>query len=302
MLSELRAGLTYANVVSSLALFVALGGVSYAAVTLPARSVGSKQLKAGAVTSSKVRNGSLRKKDFKRGQLPRGKTGSAGADGADGQPGANGRPGPKGEDGAPGARGESGPVAASGPAGPEGPPGPSGTDGAPGPAGAGGPAGAAGSDGAPGPAGPAGPAGQQGLTGPPGIQGPSGIVATGRITGFIASVAPAADVWQFLGNQAVVTTTSTQRLAASAMVPIGLTGAPQTIRLDVCWQANAGGAVNPFSGGGYSLVAVTPTRTAQAVAGSVVPGAGTWRVGACAMTTVALDNNDFVNGYVQVTS
>jgi hypothetical protein len=42
--------LTYANVVSTLALFVALGGASYAAVELPTGSVGSKQLKAKSVT------------------------------------------------------------------------------------------------------------------------------------------------------------------------------------------------------------------------------------------------------------
>lgn len=41
--------LSYANVVASLALFVSLGGASYAAIELPAHSVGSRQLKAGAV-------------------------------------------------------------------------------------------------------------------------------------------------------------------------------------------------------------------------------------------------------------
>jgi hypothetical protein len=46
--------LTYANVVATLALFVALGGASYAAVSLPANSVGSKQLRAGAVTPRAV--------------------------------------------------------------------------------------------------------------------------------------------------------------------------------------------------------------------------------------------------------
>jgi hypothetical protein len=41
--------LTYANVVASLALFVALGGASYGAIALPANSVGSRQLRAAAV-------------------------------------------------------------------------------------------------------------------------------------------------------------------------------------------------------------------------------------------------------------
>ena len=40
--------------VGYIALFVALGGVSYAAFTLPRNSVGTKQLKANAVTPAKV--------------------------------------------------------------------------------------------------------------------------------------------------------------------------------------------------------------------------------------------------------
>ena len=45
--------------VAYLALFVALGGTSYAALSLPANSVGTKQIRNGAVTSKKVANGSI---------------------------------------------------------------------------------------------------------------------------------------------------------------------------------------------------------------------------------------------------
>ena len=44
-MKQLRQRLTFANVVSCIALFVALGGVSYAATQLPKNSVGAKQLK-----------------------------------------------------------------------------------------------------------------------------------------------------------------------------------------------------------------------------------------------------------------
>ena len=44
------------NIVGYVALFVALGGTSYAAVSLPAGSVGSQQLRNGAVTSHKLAN------------------------------------------------------------------------------------------------------------------------------------------------------------------------------------------------------------------------------------------------------
>ncbi len=46
--------LTYANIVATLALFIALGGVSYAAISLPAASVGPRQLRTGAVTLGKL--------------------------------------------------------------------------------------------------------------------------------------------------------------------------------------------------------------------------------------------------------
>ena len=41
-MSRIRARLTYANIVATIALFIALGGGAYAAFKLPANSVGSK--------------------------------------------------------------------------------------------------------------------------------------------------------------------------------------------------------------------------------------------------------------------
>lgn len=54
-----RKRLTYANVVATLALFVALGGVTYAAIKLPADSVKSKQIKAGAVKEAELADGAV---------------------------------------------------------------------------------------------------------------------------------------------------------------------------------------------------------------------------------------------------
>jgi hypothetical protein len=47
------------NVIGYLALFVALGGTSYAAFSLPKNSVGTRQLRNGAVTNHKLANGSV---------------------------------------------------------------------------------------------------------------------------------------------------------------------------------------------------------------------------------------------------
>jgi hypothetical protein len=56
--------------VGLVALFIAFGGTAYAA-SLPRDSVGTEQLKHGAVTSAKVRNGTLRAADFAPGTLSR---------------------------------------------------------------------------------------------------------------------------------------------------------------------------------------------------------------------------------------
>lgn len=73
-------------VVACIALVVALGGTGYAAITLPRNSVGSKQLRTNAVTSSKVRDGSLRAQDF--AGLPRGPRGPQGPAGPAGGTGS----------------------------------------------------------------------------------------------------------------------------------------------------------------------------------------------------------------------
>jgi hypothetical protein len=83
----------HATIVAYLALFTALGGVSYAGLALPKNSVGSKQIRADAVKASKVKNGSLKAVDFGAGQLP------AGAQGPIGPIGPQGEQGPQGETG-----------------------------------------------------------------------------------------------------------------------------------------------------------------------------------------------------------
>jgi hypothetical protein len=85
------------NTVAYLALFVALGGTSYAAAKLPAGSVGNRQLARGAVSSAKVKDGSLLVRDFRRNQLrggSQGLTGARGPAGLRGPAGTQGATGP----------------------------------------------------------------------------------------------------------------------------------------------------------------------------------------------------------------
>lgn len=58
MIRRLRTKLTYSNVIASIALFAALGGVAVAA-GVPKNSVGPKQLKKGAVTAAKIHKGAV---------------------------------------------------------------------------------------------------------------------------------------------------------------------------------------------------------------------------------------------------
>lgn len=98
----LAAKLTYANVMSTIAVFVVMGGGAYAASTIASNSVGASQLKANAVNSAKVKNGTLLAKDFKAGQLPAGPQGAAGATGPAGPAGPAGTAGAAGAKGDPG--------------------------------------------------------------------------------------------------------------------------------------------------------------------------------------------------------
>jgi hypothetical protein len=80
--------LTYANLMATIAVFIALGGSAYAAIHLPKGSVGRRQLQKNAVDSAKVENHSLRAVDFEADQLPAGPVGPKGDPGPQGVSGA----------------------------------------------------------------------------------------------------------------------------------------------------------------------------------------------------------------------
>ena len=112
------------NAVGYLALFIALGGSSYAAVRLTPGSVKTTAIAKRAVTHTKlapnsvtggnVAKGSLTASDFKSGTFLKGLKGDAGNSGGDGSDGLDGLSGFKGD---------------AGDAGPQGPQGPAGKDG-----------------------------------------------------------------------------------------------------------------------------------------------------------------------------
>jgi collagen triple helix repeat protein len=152
-LQRLSPRVTFSGVTSLLALLVALGGVSYAAVELPNNSVKSRHIAKSAVRSADLKDGSVQPRDLSRSVKTRllGSAGPPGAAGPIGPAGLPGAQGPKGDTGAPGPKGDTG---AQGPKGDTGARGPKGDTGA------------------------------QGATGAPGTQGPPG---TARSYGLVQS-------------------------------------------------------------------------------------------------------------------
>jgi hypothetical protein len=110
-MKSVRKRLTYANVMSSIAVFlVVAGGTAFAATQLGKESVGTKQLKKEAVSLAKIN--AAAKNSLKGATGPAGPTGATGAKGAEGAKGATGPQGPKGDKGE---KGDTGP--STGPAG-----------------------------------------------------------------------------------------------------------------------------------------------------------------------------------------
>ena len=125
--------MTYANVMASIAVFVALGGTGYAASQIHGkniknRSISGAKLKDRTITQAKLEPGTV--KALKGAPGPSGSAGLNGAPGPKGDQGAEGATGATGPKGDQGAKGETGPTGSpgaaggQGPAGPPGPPGP----------------------------------------------------------------------------------------------------------------------------------------------------------------------------------
>jgi hypothetical protein len=110
MTHAIRRHLSFGNITALMALVVALGGTSYAAISIPKNSIGSAQIKKGAVansdlhgnavTAAKIKDGSLVRADFAASELPAGPRGLTGAIGPKGEQGIQGIQGLVGTTGA----------------------------------------------------------------------------------------------------------------------------------------------------------------------------------------------------------
>jgi hypothetical protein len=98
-MKRLSAKLTYANVISTLCLVLLVGGgTAYAATKMaPKNSVGTKQIKKGAVTPAKLNKAAKATLTGPTG--PKGHTGPAGPQGKEGPQGIRGLDGARGQEG-----------------------------------------------------------------------------------------------------------------------------------------------------------------------------------------------------------
>jgi hypothetical protein len=78
---------------STIAVFVVLGGTSYAALTLPRNSVGQRQIKSGSVGSSEIARGAVRSRAVRNGAIERRDLSAAAIDSLMGRVGPQGPPG-----------------------------------------------------------------------------------------------------------------------------------------------------------------------------------------------------------------
>lgn len=251
-----------ALIISSCALAVALGGSGYAIANLPSNSVGTSQLKNGAVTPAKVKKASLTADLFAPGALRGAASGGAGTPGAQGAV-----------------------EGAAGPAGPQGLQGPEGRQGAVGPAGATGPAGS-GATGLTGPAGPAGPTGATGATGatgpagPTGATGATGVVYVGMVGMLYASNLGPDGTNYMVSTTDTITTTAGQKVIVSGTLDLQATQNAYA-RVIPCFVASGSGGT-PSNGSADGIGTWIETERTVTTQGVLTPGAGTWDVGVCA--------------------
>lgn len=220
--------------------------------------------------------------------------------------------GPRGPQGVAGPQGPAGAQGAAGPQGATGAvgqPGQPGARGAAGARGAGGLRGAAGQRGAQGPRGLTGAAGRPGaagVRGVPGAPGPSGVLGVATFGGALPVIAHGAGSFLMVGGVATVRVAAGQRLTGSAVAVLRSTTGPVEADLGLCLSDGRGVPVS-LNGADFLTVQVaTQGRASYAVTGStVVPRAGSYRVGLCVRNTDAtddLDANDWSTGWVMTTA
>lgn len=152
-----------------------------------------------------------------------------------------------------------------------------------------------------------GAAGPAGDVGPAGPEGPPATVETVSFHGPVPTIQPNVDVWTFAGPPAQVTTTASRgRVVANASVALGYAPGTATGYADVgiCYRLATGGTTLNFYDGSFTQHGFVGARQTYAASAAAVLAPATYLVGMCVRNGSAspISNNNFVNGYAQVTS
>jgi len=135
---------------------------------------------------------------------------------------------------------------------------------------------------------------------------PPSIVSTQFFGGAVGNIAASSPNLLFVGPTTVITTTATQRITGHAAIDLGVaSGGPFNAETDFCYRTNGTvGAPLNMASLDYLHPQVFGVRLSYPINGTVVPGAGTWEVGACVHngTATIFNNNGWVNGTLQVTN
>lgn len=287
---KLRRRLSYANVVATTALFLAIsGGVAVAVTSI----VGADGTINGCYNTA---NGMLRvvaagtQCREPEAALKWSQRGPKGEQGIQGVPGPKGDKGDPGIQGVPGAKGDKG------------------------------------DRGLPGPKGDAGAPGAKGDTGAPGPKGDSGVVATASVS--TPTRAPwqpdvtvtATHEWSFLGGPRTVTVAAGQRITAAITAAMKVVSEQTNFRMNLCYRP-AGSTAAPiefggpseFGGGTSSPLAFEPGadprwRHVYTAAATVAPAAGSYEVAFCVRGAQSAPASPLtfsriqVLGYIQTTN
>jgi hypothetical protein len=134
---------------------------------------------------------------------------------------------------------------------------------------------------------------------------PGSVATTKRFAGALPGELAQSDSWVFAGPNVEVTTTASQRLLGAADANIGSSASTWAFEYGMCYR-RAGSSTAPvlnFLGDQHTAVGHANTDLSSfSPTATVVPGAGTWKVGFCAMhqNIDGPDNNGDVSGWVQV--
>ena len=152
----------------------------------------------------------------------------------------------------------------------------------------------------------AGPRGEQGEKGEKGGLGPTSIAQTVAFYGPVQSIAANSGSWVFAGPPAeVVTSAAHPRVVAGASAALGFApnSADGYADLGLCYRLTSGGSVLNFYGGNFTQHGFTAARLPYTATGAVLLAANSYLVGLCVRNSSnrVISNNNYVNGYAQVT-